>query len=975
MGVEKTSLIIEVDSSGVRRGKDDLTKFASAGSRAEKTTGAFGKTTSKTSKLLDNFLGKNTKIAQFLGGEGSSSISKFVGGFGSLASAATLVTGAITAMLALKVVTWLLAATMASAGFSDELANIGTLIPDQVGKLQGYGKAITEMSVDSGKSLSDLSTGTYQVISAFGDLDNSLEVLQISTNSAKAGLASTADSINLLSSVSKGYGDTSTEMIQHISDLSFETVRLGQTTFPELAASMGQAVPIAASLGIEMEELFAITATLTGVTGNTSEVMTQQKSAMVALMKPTEDLKKLYQEVGVQGGKEFIEMNGGLVESLLMIQKTAEVNGQELTQYMGRVEGVTAALALTGPQMDTFIMKSGEMADVTGAANTALRQITDGEGRFSDWIKQMKSAWDALIVSIGDVFLPLMGTLALLITPVLSTMRKAFAAVGSAVELIIVALTPVIALFRILDGIFRGLTDGLLEYLGSLFQSIANILYAMYTIISEQVTKALNTLKNQFEYIIKPIEDVWKKVTNLNTQFDATRLVMQAFAVGMFVVSTGADAVFTSIKAIIDSLIALGRAANDGGAILEALFDVKNWGTGAITEAFNTQKENLKNGFYAVGQDFEEFADRTTERWQLMMDQISTPIEVGAVTGGGINVKGVIISTDALTKLNTVAKQSSSIFTDMFWSMADGDRVIVANKEAMEKLGIAYDVAAAQQELYDNGLKTLRNTVGVTSTDIIAFTEIFESLNIGHKTTEVSELTTAMNELGDQFKNTAINASLDAFHDFGYALAEGKSGADSLSDALLNMGNTILQQLPMMLLSAGLQMIILGNWPIGLGLIAASGIISIAAGYADYAINKNSSTTENASGNVFDSGNIIPFNKGSAFTNSIVSSPTIFPMANGGIGLMGEAGEEAIMPLTRTADGSLGVKAEGSGSNIEINIINNTSEKAEVKKTTGNGGKQIYSIIIGSVKQGMATGEFDGDMRNNYGVNRRGIAG
>lgn len=56
------------------------------------------------------------------------------------------------------------------------------------------------------------------------------------------------------------------------------------------------------------------------------------------------------------------------------------------------------------------------------------------------------------------------------------------------------------------------------------------------------------------------------------------------------------------------------------------------------------------------------------------------------------------------------------------------------------------------------------------------------------------------------------------------------------------------------------------------------------------------------------------FAKGGMFTNSIVSSPTLFKFADGGLarnGLMGEAGPEAIMPLTRGPDGRLGVDANG----------------------------------------------------------------
>lgn len=63
-----------------------------------------------------------------------------------------------------------------------------------------------------------------------------------------------------------------------------------------------------------------------------------------------------------------------------------------------------------------------------------------------------------------------------------------------------------------------------------------------------------------------------------------------------------------------------------------------------------------------------------------------------------------------------------------------------------------------------------------------------------------------------------------------------------------------------------------------------------------------------AKGNVFASPGL------HAYANSVVSQPTFFPFASG-IGLMGEAGPEAIMPLRRGADGRLGVSAPGGGGN------------------------------------------------------------
>lgn len=72
-----------------------------------------------------------------------------------------------------------------------------------------------------------------------------------------------------------------------------------------------------------------------------------------------------------------------------------------------------------------------------------------------------------------------------------------------------------------------------------------------------------------------------------------------------------------------------------------------------------------------------------------------------------------------------------------------------------------------------------------------------------------------------------------------------------------------------------------------------------------------------AKGGAFSQGRVQPFASG-----GIVSGPVAFPM-RGGRGLMGEAGPEAIMPLSRTADGSLGVRMEGGGR--PVNVVMNIS--------------------------------------------------
>jgi len=105
-----------------------------------------------------------------------------------------------------------------------------------------------------------------------------------------------------------------------------------------------------------------------------------------------------------------------------------------------------------------------------------------------------------------------------------------------------------------------------------------------------------------------------------------------------------------------------------------------------------------------------------------------------------------------------------------------------------------------------------------------------------------------------------------------------------------------------------------------------------------------------ADGNVFSQRGLVPFANG-----GVVNRPTIFPFANG-TGLMGEAGPEAIMPLTRIG-GKLGVKSTGSGASVNINQSFDLrgSDESTLPKLT-QWASQIEQKTLASVRQSLSRG-------------------
>ena len=110
----------------------------------------------------------------------------------------------------------------------------------------------------------------------------------------------------------------------------------------------------------------------------------------------------------------------------------------------------------------------------------------------------------------------------------------------------------------------------------------------------------------------------------------------------------------------------------------------------------------------------------------------------------------------------------------------------------------------------------------------------------------------------------------------------------------------------------------------------------------------------NAKGNVFSGGEVVPSAMGNVLAKNkivpyayggVVDKPTLFPMANG-MGLMGEAGAEAIMPLKRGKDGKLGVAAQGGGiGNIVVNVDASGSSVEGDSTQSAELGRMLGSVI------------------------------
>lgn len=312
------------------------------------------------------------------------------------------------------------AAVKSAAEYEAQLANVSTLLTgteaEVAARTAEIGDQVLEISNRTGVATADLTDGMYQVVSAFGDSADAAAILETAAKSAAAGNATTTDSINLLSAVTKGYGDTSAAAVQQAADLAFATVRLGQTSFPELAAGMGKVIPLASTLGLEQEQLWGAMATLTGVTGSTAEVVTQMKATMQAFLSPSKNMQAALKNMGYESGQALLESKG-LQGSLDALKDAVGGNELAFAGLFSSVEAQTAVLAMAGNQAENLTSKTAEMYEATGAANTAFERQTN---TLAYDIQMIKNLGANFLTQLGTNILPYVREFAEAALPVVS---------------------------------------------------------------------------------------------------------------------------------------------------------------------------------------------------------------------------------------------------------------------------------------------------------------------------------------------------------------------------------------------------------------------------------------------------------------------------------------------------------------------------------------------------------------------------
>ncbi len=313
----------------------------------------------------------------------------------------------------------IIGATKVYADFDREMAMVSTMVRDEVvpavdefgraiegteqsiisvaGRMGEYSDAIRMMSIEYGESTATLSKGLYDVLSAGIDAGEALDVLDVASRAAAAGMTDTGVAADAITSIINAYGMEASQA-EDVSDMLFTTVAYGKTTFDELAKSIGPVISSAQVAGVGFEEVAATLATLTRGGLETNIAVTGLRSALAALRDPTEEAREVAAELGFTLDENTTKTMGlvGVIEA--MEGATAKQIGT-----IFRNERAYMAMAAAIGRADEVSEDYARQLERTGATMEAFERATDN---LHFQIQQLRQAGLVLVCMLGEALAP-----------------------------------------------------------------------------------------------------------------------------------------------------------------------------------------------------------------------------------------------------------------------------------------------------------------------------------------------------------------------------------------------------------------------------------------------------------------------------------------------------------------------------------------------------------------------------------------
>lgn len=392
------------------------------------------------------------------------------------------VSGALSSIQGLLVGGAIGMASREALSFDRAMTEVSTIVDTGAVNMERLGEQVKRLAVEMGKDPGDMAKGLYQAISAGVDAGKAMQFMRTAAKSATAGVATQTEAVDLLTNALNAYG-WMVEQAGRVSDIAFKSVELGKTTFGELASTMGRVLPTAAQLNVAMEDTFAAVATLTKGGLNTEEAVTRVNAAMMAFLKPTNDMQEAMKGMGYASATEALKVEG-FAGILGKIETAVGNDAETLAKLFPRVRAIGSVMALSGKSADEFRRILGELRQSAGATETAFAKVAESNAfkwdRMWSSIKVGAIDFGGSVLKVADETIQSLGGIEL----VLGNVLNVFEGFSLAVKVVV----------NLLRTAFHGVKAMVLGQVGIMTMALGGFIHGVEVAISGLMFKAADAM-------------------------------------------------------------------------------------------------------------------------------------------------------------------------------------------------------------------------------------------------------------------------------------------------------------------------------------------------------------------------------------------------------------------------------------------------------------------------------------------------
>ena len=260
--------------------------------------------------------------------------------------------------------------------FGSAIAEINSIAPRTAIETLALKEQLIGLSNEFAGPAQKQARAFYNIVSAgVQGTAKQLNTLEVANKAAVAGLVDIDTSARVLVSSVNSYA-ASGLTAQEASDILFNTVREGITTFGELSSSLGVVAPLASAAGLKFSELGGTLAFLTKSGISTAEATTGLRAILTGVIKPSEEAAKFAKQLGLEFNTSSIKSKGFSAFLKDVIDKTGGTE-TALAKLFPNVRALGPIIQVANGNFEDFTRILAETENSIGSTDKAFATITD----------------------------------------------------------------------------------------------------------------------------------------------------------------------------------------------------------------------------------------------------------------------------------------------------------------------------------------------------------------------------------------------------------------------------------------------------------------------------------------------------------------------------------------------------------------------------------------------------------------------